>query len=79
MLFRTMQIGMFMKMIFLVVLIILQTQKIICKNGLYVSDYINNYAIPYFANQTFRIREGYYRHGEYSHGILERLNTIRAN
>jgi hypothetical protein len=52
--------------------------KIICKNGLQVSDYIKNYAIPYFANQTFRIREGYYRHGEYSHGIFGKIEYYQS-
>jgi hypothetical protein len=52
--------------------------KIICKNGLHVSDYIKNYAIPYFANQTFRIREGYYRHGEYSHGIFGKIEYYQS-
>jgi hypothetical protein len=47
--------------------------KIICKNGLHIKDYIKNYAIPYFANQTFRKREGYYRYGEYSHGIFGKI------
>ena len=46
---------------------------IICKEGLNVVDYIKQYAIPYFANQTYRIREGYYLYGQYSHGILGRL------
>lgn len=27
------------------------SEKIICKNGLKVADYIKQYAIPYFANQ----------------------------
>lgn len=49
------------------------SEKITCKNGLNVADYIKQYAIPYFANQTYRIQEGYYRHGEYSHGLLGRL------
>lgn len=45
----------------------------ICKSGLNVSDYIQRFVIPYLANQTFRIREGYYLFGEYSHGILGRI------
>jgi len=54
------------------------SEKIICKNGLNVADYIKQYAIPYFANQTYRIREGYYLYGEYSHGILGRLEFYQS-
>lgn len=39
-----------------------------CRNGLRLPEYIRDFAIPYFANQTHRIREGYYKNGEYSHG-----------
>ena len=49
------------------------SEKIICKDGLNVVDYIKQYAVPYLANQTFRIKEGYYLYGEYSHGILGRI------
>ena len=52
--------------------------KIICKNGLQVTDYIKNYAIPYFANQTFRVREGYYRYGEYSHGTFGKMEYYQS-
>lgn len=52
--------------------------KILCKNGLHVTDFINNYAIPYFANQTFRIREGYYRYGEYSHGVFGKIEYYQG-
>jgi hypothetical protein len=51
---------------------------IICKEGLNVFDYIKQYAIPYFANQTYRSREGYYLYGEYSHGILGRLEFYQS-
>ena len=54
------------------------SEKIICKNGLKVADYIKQYAIPYFANQTYRIREGYYLYGEYSHGIMGRLEFYQS-
>lgn len=54
------------------------SEKIICKNGLNVIDYIKQYAIPYLANQTYRIREGYYLYGEYSHGILGRLEFYQS-
>lgn len=52
--------------------------KIICRNGLHIKDYINCYAIPYFANQTYRIREGYYRYGEYSHGIYGKIEYYQS-
>ena len=42
---------------------------ILCKAGLGIADYITRFAIPYFANQSYRMREGYYLYGEYSHGI----------
>ncbi len=54
------------------------SEKIICKNQLNITDYIKHYAIPYFANQTYRIREGYYLYGEYSHGILGRLEFYQS-
>lgn len=54
------------------------SEKIICKNGLNIANYIKQYAIPYFANQTYRKREGYYLYGEYSHGILGRLEFYQS-
>ncbi len=55
---------------------------LICKNGISVVDYIQLFVIPYLANQTFRKREGYYLYGEYSHGILGRIefyqNKLKA-
>lgn len=53
-------------------------EKIICKLGLNVTDYIKSYAIPYFANQSFRIREGYYLYGEYSHNILGKIEYYQC-
>jgi hypothetical protein len=53
-------------------------EVIICKEGLKVTDYIKQYAIPYLANQTYRIREGYYLYGEYSHGILGRIEFYQS-
>lgn len=53
-------------------------ELIICKEGLNIVDYIKQYAIPYFANQTYRIREGYYLYGEYSHGIIGRLEFYQS-
>lgn len=54
------------------------SERIICKNGLNVVDYIKQFAIPYLANQLFRIREGYYIYGEYSHGIKGRLEFYQS-
>jgi hypothetical protein len=54
------------------------SEMIICKNGLNVVDYIKQFAIPYLANQLFRIREGYYLYGEYSHGIKGRLEFYQS-
>lgn len=54
------------------------SEAIICKEGLNVVDYIKQYAVPYFANQTYRIREGYYLYGEYSHGIFGRLEFYQS-
>jgi hypothetical protein len=51
---------------------------ILCKDGLLVVDYIQRFAIPYLANQTFRKREGYYLYGEYSHGILGRIEFYQS-
>jgi hypothetical protein len=51
---------------------------IICKGGLNVIDYIQKYAIPYLANQTYRIREGHYLYGEYSHDILGRIEFYQS-
>lgn len=42
---------------------------LICHKGLNVTDFIRKFAIPYFANQTYRRIEGYYKNGEYAHGI----------
>lgn len=57
-------------------------ELIVCKNGLNIIDYINNFVIPYLANQTFRKREGYYLYGEYSHGISGKIeyyqNKLKA-
>lgn len=54
------------------------SEKIICAKGLHIVDYIKQFAIPYFANQLFRIREGYYLYGEYSHGIKGRLEFYQS-
>lgn len=39
-----------------------------CNNGITVIHFLENYAIPYFANQIHRKITGEYRNGEYSHG-----------
>ena len=51
---------------------------LICKKGLSVLEYIQRFAIPYLANQTYRKREGYYLYGEYSHGILGRIEFYQS-
>jgi hypothetical protein len=53
-------------------------ELILCKDGLNLSEYIQRFAIPYFANQSFRIREGYYLYGEYSHGIFGRIEYYQS-
>lgn len=54
------------------------SEKMLCKNGLHVTDYIQGYAIPYLANQSFRKIEGYYLYGEYSHGILGKIEYYQS-
>ncbi|MBE8715094.1 hypothetical protein [Sphingobacterium hungaricum] len=51
---------------------------LICKKGLNVLEYIQRFAIPYLANQTYRKREGYYLYGEYSHGIMGRVEFYQS-
>lgn len=41
-----------------------------CKNGVSVLEFIDNYCIPYLANQAFRKATKRYKNGEYSHGSL---------
>lgn len=41
-----------------------------CKDGITVITFIENYAIPYFANHIYRTQYGVYKNGEYSHGII---------
>lgn len=53
-------------------------ELILCKNGLRVTEYLNRFVIPYFANQTYRTREGYYLYGEYSHGIFGRIEFYQG-
>lgn len=44
-------------------------EMILCRNGITVLEFIQTYAIPYFANQCHRFITGKYKNGEYSHGI----------
>jgi hypothetical protein len=53
-------------------------ELLICVAGLNIMDYIQQFAISYFANQSFRIREGYYLYGEYSHGIFGRIEFYQS-
>lgn len=46
------------------------SQFIKCNNGINMMHFIEKEVIPYFANQTHRIKEGYYLNGEYAHGLL---------
>lgn len=39
-----------------------------CKDGITLLSFIENYAIPYFANQLYRLQYDKYLNGEYSHG-----------
>lgn len=40
-----------------------------CKTGLRLEELIPRFVIPYLANTTHRFKEGYYKNGEYSHGV----------
>ena len=42
---------------------------LICKNGISVLFFIENYAIPYFANYIHKLRFKTYKNGEYTHGF----------
>ena len=44
-------------------------ERLICKDGLSLIDFVKNNVLPYFFNQTFRKVEGYYKNGEYAHGL----------
>lgn len=39
-----------------------------CKNGVSILEFMENYGLPYLANQAFRKAKGMYKNGEYSHG-----------
>lgn len=53
-------------------------ERILCKDGLHVLKYIQQFAIPYLANQTFRRNEGYYLYGEYPHGIFGKIEYYQG-
>jgi len=57
---------------------VLPNELLLCKRGLNVADFVKQFAIPYFANQSFRIREGYYLYGEYSHGIFGKIEFYQS-
>jgi len=44
-------------------------ERLICKNGITLTDFVKHHVLPYFFNQTHRKVEGYYPNGEFSHGI----------
>jgi hypothetical protein len=50
---------------------------IICRNGISIIDFIENIAVPYFANQIYRKREGRFLN-EYPHGF-EGFRVFYAN
>lgn len=41
-----------------------------CRNGISVTRYIEEFVIPYLANQTYKRRNGKYTNGEYEHNEL---------
>lgn len=40
-----------------------------CKNGISVSSFVEQYAIPYLANHIHKRQTGEYKNGEYAHGL----------
>lgn len=57
---------------------VLPEEMIKCRNGIKLSQFIENEVIPYFFNQTHRREEGYYAHGEYSHGYRGMLEFFES-
>ncbi|MBL7767499.1 MAG: SEC-C domain-containing protein [Flavipsychrobacter sp.] len=49
---------------------VLPAEIIRCLNGITITEYIREEALPYFFNQTHRRLEGFYVNGEYSHGLM---------
>jgi hypothetical protein len=53
-----------------------------CKHGITITEYIRDYAVPYFANQIYRAQVGHYRNGEYAHnrpGIFQYYFELQKN
>lgn len=50
-------------------LTVIQKEIYVCRNGITLLEYIENWVIPYLANQTYRFIHGNYANGEYPHGI----------
>lgn len=46
-----------------------QGELLKCMDGLSVLHFLDRIVVPFFADQAFRIKEGYYLGKEYSHGI----------
>jgi hypothetical protein len=44
-------------------------ERLACRNGITLTAFVMDHVLPYFFNQTFRKIEGYYKNGEYSHGL----------
>lgn len=51
-------------------LTVMQKEIYTCRNGITLLEYIENWVIPYLANQTYRFIHGNYANGEYPHGII---------
>jgi SEC-C motif len=45
-------------------------ETIVCKNGITVLEFIDEWVLPYLANQVYRNLTGNFANGEYSHGVL---------
>lgn len=44
-------------------------ESIACKQGISLVKFMDDFVLPYFFNQAFRRVEGFYKNGEYSHGV----------
>lgn len=55
-------------------LTVIQKEIYACVNGITILEFIENWVIPYLANQTYRFKTGNYANGEYAHNGL--LATI---
>lgn len=45
-------------------------EVIACKSGISLPDFYEKWLMPYLSNQQYRINEGKYANGEYSHNVL---------